>query len=232
MDTIKINKYNTKINAHRGLSGIEPENTLSAFDLAGKKSYFGIECDVSVSKDKKYFINHDDTLLRTYGIDKKIEEMTSDELKKLKNLANGAPVPQYYEYLTICKKYSKKAIVEIKGIFNDEELEGLVRETKNLNYLENTIFIAFDLINLINLRKILPNQKLEYLTSIYNKNILDALNRFNLDIDINHRFLTKEIIDEVHKNNHIVNSWTVDEKGEAEELAQMGIDLITTNILE
>lgn len=232
MDTIKINKHNTKMIAHRGVSGIEPENTLSAFELAGKKSYYGIECDVHVTKDKKYVVNHDFSLLRTYGVDKKIEDLTLEELKEIKNLINKAPVPEYFEYLEICKKYSKTAIVELKGVYTDEELNGLIAETKNSNYLENTIFIAFDLINLINLRKLLPGQKLEYLTCVYNENILDALNRYNLDLDVEYILLTQEIIDELHRNNHIVNCWTVDDKEDAEKLAQMGIDLITTNILE
>ena len=42
----------------------------------------------------------------------------------------------------------------------------------------------------------------------------------------------KEIIDEVHANGHIVNCWTVDDKEAAEQLADWGVDQITTNILE
>ena len=52
MDTIKINKKNVKMVAHRGLSGIETENTSSAFVAAGNRSYFGIECDIHVTKEK------------------------------------------------------------------------------------------------------------------------------------------------------------------------------------
>ena len=163
MDTIKIEKLNAKMVAHRGLSKIEPENTLAAFELAGKKSYYGIECDVHVTKDKKYVINHDHSLLRTYGIEKDVEELTLAELKEIKNIENNAPVPEYFEYLEICKKYSKIAVVELKGIYTIEDLEGFIEETKKSGYLENTVFIAFDLINLINLRKLLPTQVTLYL---------------------------------------------------------------------
>lgn len=44
-------KKNAKMVAHRGLSGIERENTLLAFVAAGNRSYWGIECDVHVTKD-------------------------------------------------------------------------------------------------------------------------------------------------------------------------------------
>ena len=39
MDTIKINSNGVKIIAHRGLSGIEKENTCPAFVAAGNRSY-------------------------------------------------------------------------------------------------------------------------------------------------------------------------------------------------
>ena len=51
-NTISILEHkNTKIVAHRGLSGIEPENTNLAFVAAGNRSYFGIETDIHVTKD-------------------------------------------------------------------------------------------------------------------------------------------------------------------------------------
>ena len=43
MNTIKFEKGNVGVVAHRGLSGIERENTASAFVAAGNRSYYGIE---------------------------------------------------------------------------------------------------------------------------------------------------------------------------------------------
>ena len=56
MDTIKFNKKNVKIIAHRGLSGIECENTNAAFVAAGNRSYFGIETDVHITADGKFVL--------------------------------------------------------------------------------------------------------------------------------------------------------------------------------
>ena len=53
MQTVKIKKSKTKMIAHRGLSGIEPQNTSIAFAAAGNRSYFGIETDVHITKDGK-----------------------------------------------------------------------------------------------------------------------------------------------------------------------------------
>ena len=46
MNTIKFNHYGTQVVAHRGLSGIERENTAAAFVAAGNRSYYGIETDI------------------------------------------------------------------------------------------------------------------------------------------------------------------------------------------
>ena len=54
MNTIKFNKKNTQIVAHRGLSGIEVENTNSAFVAAGNRSYYGIETDIHRTKDGRF----------------------------------------------------------------------------------------------------------------------------------------------------------------------------------
>ena len=64
MDTIKIETNGVKMIAHRGLSGIERENTCPAFVAAGNRSYYGVETDVHVTKDGKFVIIHDETTER------------------------------------------------------------------------------------------------------------------------------------------------------------------------
>ena len=43
MDTIKIHSGSTRMIAHRGLSGLETENSIPAFVAAGNRSYYGVE---------------------------------------------------------------------------------------------------------------------------------------------------------------------------------------------
>ena len=83
MDTIKVNKKNTLMVAHRGLSSIEPENTLSAFVAAGNRSYFGIECDVHVTKDGKFVVIHDAETGRVAKENINVEESTFEEVRKM-----------------------------------------------------------------------------------------------------------------------------------------------------
>ena len=64
MDTIKLKSGNVKMIAHRGLSGVERENTYPAFVAAGNRSYYGIETDVHKTADGNFVIIHDETTER------------------------------------------------------------------------------------------------------------------------------------------------------------------------
>ena len=56
METLKIEKNNVKMIAHRGLSGLEKENTAVAFVAAGNKSFYGIETDIHLTKDNVFVV--------------------------------------------------------------------------------------------------------------------------------------------------------------------------------
>ena len=116
MNTIKLKKNKAKIIAHRGLSGIECENSIAAFVAAGNRSYFGIETDIHVTADKKFVVHHDDSALRMTGADVIMEETTLENLQKLPlynkeegKFRSDLCMPTLEEYIDICKKYEKKA---------------------------------------------------------------------------------------------------------------------------
>lgn len=247
MNTIKFDKNNTKVIAHRGLSGLETENTNSAFVAAGNRTYFGIETDIHITADEKFIVIHDKETSRVCDVNVNVEETNYDELRKLrvnnickydvdgicKNDERGdLLLPNLAEYIGICRKYEKKSILELKGRFQPKHLQKLVDELGSFGYIDNVVFISFDLDTIIDLRKIMPDAQIQYLVEIYSPEILGIMNKYNFDLDIYYRTLTKKIIDEVHQNGHIVNCWTVDDKDTAIQLSQWGIDYITSNILE
>ena len=82
MNTIKFSKKHVKTIAHRGLSGLEKENTCAAFVAAGnRESYYGIETDVHRTADGQFVVFHDDSTARV-GVDALvIENSTFDTLR-------------------------------------------------------------------------------------------------------------------------------------------------------
>ena len=59
--------------AHRGLSGLERENTCAAFIAAGNRSYYGIETDIHITRDGRFIVYHDDNTLRLTGVDSVVQ---------------------------------------------------------------------------------------------------------------------------------------------------------------
>ena len=84
MNTIKITNPNKPLMvAHRGVSGLEQENTHAAFVAAGNRIYYGVETDVHRTLDGKFIIIHDGNTARV-AIDKLVvEESTYDTLRGL-----------------------------------------------------------------------------------------------------------------------------------------------------
>lgn len=239
MNTIKIKKGRVKMIAHRGLSGLERENTLAAFIAGGNRSYYGMECDIHKTKDGEFVVIHDYDTKRVAGVEKAVQESTLEELRKvhLYDLVDGIPkshliIPTLEEYLNISIKYDKVCVIEFKGTFEKDDLNRVLGIVEEKKYLHKCIFISFAIENLLYLRSVNKKVKLQFLTSKYDSEVLKTLIDNKLDIDINYNTLTKEIADELKNNKIKINVWTVDNPAVAEKLISFGVDFITTNILE
>lgn len=239
MDTIKFEKKNTRVVAHRGLSGIEVENTNSAFVAAGNRSHWGIETDIYKTADGKFVIGHDDNYKRLSGEEIFLEKETLERLREVvffdkdgtKNRVDLRPAT-LENYLSIVKKYEKHAVLELKSNFTDEEIARIIEIIREYDYLDNLTFISFNYDNLLRVRKILPNQSAQYLFWKITDAEIERLVRDKIDVDVWVVELTKEQIEACHRAGLKVNCWTVDDPKKAEELASWGIDIITSNILE
>lgn len=239
MNTIKFEKKNTRVIAHRGLSGIEVENTNSAFVAAGNRSYYGIETDIYKTADGKFVIGHDDNYKRLSGKEIYLEKENLDTLQGIVFFDKDGEMdrcdlrPSRLEnYLKICKKYEKHSVLELKSSFTKDEIQKIIDIIKSYDYLENTTFISFNYENLLKVKEILPKQSAQYLFWKVTDEEIARLVRDGIDVDVWCRDLTREHIEACHKAGLKVNCWTVDTPNEAEKLVSWGIDFITSNILE
>lgn len=239
MNTIKINRKNTLLVAHRGLSGIETENTNAAFVAAGNRSYYGVETDIHRTADGRFVVCHDNDLRRVAGVNVPVETTTLAELQSIvlfdtdgtKN-REDLRVSVLENYIGICKKYGKHCVLELKSDFTDEEIEKIIDIVKGYDYLENVTFISFIYSNMTKIRKVCPAQSVQFLFSKFDDEIIERLTAAKIDVDVYYKALTKEILDLLHANGLKVNCWTVDDAEKAEELVEWGVDYITSNILE
>ena len=241
MNTIKLNAPKPLMIAHRGLSALEHENTCAAFIAAGNRSYFGIETDVHQTSDGKYAIIHDSSTARVSGVELTVEETELSALRQLQLLdpETNLPrpdlrIPTLEEYIFVCKKYGKVAVLELKNRMPKETIFEIAEIVSSMDYMEHTVFISFKLENLIDLREKYPHQPAQYLLSKIEdaEATLTVLLEYDLDLDVKFTVVTEELMALMHGNGRKVNVWTVDTLEDAERLAQLGVDFITTNILE
>lgn len=237
-DTIRINT-NVRMIAHRGLSGIELENTNSAFVAAGNRSYFGIETDVHITADGQFVIIHDDNTKRVAADEMIVEKTTFDTLRSIRLVDKDGQkgrydliMPSLAEYISICKKYDKDAVLELKNHFKPEHIYQIVEIIREIGWLDRTIFISFDLPNMICIREHLPQQRAQFLISEQTEWLVDTLRKHNLDLDIKHTAVTADLVSALHEAGLEVNVWTVDTPEDAQRVIECGVDYITSNILE
>lgn len=239
METIKLGKNKPLMIAHRGLSSFEKENTMAAFIAGGNHTYYGMECDIHVTKDNKIVVCHDSNLERVSGVNLVIEESTYEEIQKVELLdcskEHNWPylkVPTFEEYLDCCIRYEKVAVIEFKFLFKEEDVYRVLDIVKSRNYLDNCVFISFVYENLLYVRKYDCNINVQFLLANWTDELINRCINDSIDIDIHYSFLNKKRVDYLHENNLKVNVWTVDDPEMGKKLSRMKVDYITTNRLE
>lgn len=217
--------------AHRGSSKEKKQNTLAAFDHASGSGVFGVETDVRITRDGKFVAFHDKSMARLSGRYKIIEKTDFENVRKLKVYDRHLrhTIPSFSEYLESCKSTGKIAVVEIKSNLTKGQTSELINEINAGDYLSKTIFVSFNRQVLEYVRAELPKQPIQLLALKYKQEELKYLQEHNFGIDIFHRQLKKERIDECHELDIEVNCWTVNSKRRARLLNQWGIDYITTD---
>ncbi len=232
-------KGSVKMIAHRGVSGLELENTCPAFVAAGVKSYYGIETDVHVTADGKFIVVHDDDLKRIAGLDVSVEGSTFARLREIRLKDTDGKtdradlfLPSLEEYVSICKKYEKVAVLELKNRMKKEEIFKIAETIKDIGWLDKTIFISFEGDNLVDLRSGYPRVSAQFLAEKGTEKEFDFMVKHKLDADLWFGCLTKSYVEKLHSAGIKVNCWTVDRLEDARRMQEYGVDFITSNILE
>lgn len=228
-----------KFIAHRGYSKYELENTKEAFLAAGNRSYFGIETDVILIKNRAMILFHDDTLKRLSGQNINIRDLTLEEALKIELTEKGNYHTYPYhictllEYLRICKHYKKTPVIELKWGFDNEAVDELMKIILEEDMYEQSMIICYTFDTILYIREKYPTFHIQFLLGmLYSKEIINKCLEKHISIDLRADLITKELVDKFHEKGLEVNAWTIDDESVALKLKEMGIDYLTTNVLE
>lgn len=238
-----VNIDEITLTAHRGLSAIEPENTLPAFKAACEAKYNYVEFDIEPTSDGKWIVMHDDDLRRTTNGHGKITERTLAEVSALK-IDNGANienytdlrVPTFEETMALLDRYypNTKPMIEIKSI-GKNNLDSLIEFFKDYAARgRSTIIISFDKDIIDTLYKECPEQTYWLLTSELSDEAVDfCKNHGNMRAAFNGNNAknTDSVINAAIDAGIPLAAWTVDSPDTLKNLYDLGVRYFTTNCI-
>ncbi len=238
-----VNIDEITLTAHRGLSAIEPENTLPAFKAACEAKYNYVEFDIEPTSDGKWIVMHDDDLRRTTNGHGKITERTLVEVSALK-IDNGANienytdlrVPTFEETMALLDRYypNTKPMIEIKSI-GKNNLDSLIEFFKDYAARgRSTIVISFDKDIIDTLYKECPEQTYWLLTSELSDEAVDfCKNHGNMRAAFNGNNAknTDSVINAAIDAGIPLAAWTVDSPDTLKNLYDLGVRYFTTNCI-
>lgn len=225
-----------KIIAHRGLSSHAPENTLKAFELAGKEQrFFGIECDIHETKDHEFIVMHDANTKRMTHKDVVIKEATLNELREhiIKDghgvkTYHHQTIPTFDEYLEVCVYHDKTAVIEIKEVYSIESLTSIVNKIENYLGLKS-IIISFNLNYLKVIRALSDKIELQLLAGELDDLMIYDCKLNHIDLSLWYEIATKDTIKKLKKEGFKIGVFTVNDTKTAMNFADMGVDYLTTD---
>ncbi len=224
--------------AHRGFSAVAPENSAEAFKKAGENDFFAAECDIQLTKDGVWIVNHNSDIKKMTNGDGEISQMTYDELMKY-TVDGGYHVKDYpnqklitlEEYLSICDEYNIIPQIEIKS-GNNTQLDKIITALERYNDMKDTaMIISFDAEILKGIKEIDDTIELWYLTHEITDDVIAMCAENDYTVAFNCKEYKSEMVRKAQDNGLKLASWTVDSTKIYEELYALGVRNFTTNRL-
>lgn len=230
-----------QIFAHRGAKTVAPENTLPAFQRALAMGVAGIELDVHCSKDGKLVVIHDESLDRTTRGSGKVGDYTAAELAKIDAGSPfhadfaGVGIPTLDEVFDLVGNRCR-VNVEIKSDDPNggDQAEPLIALIAARNLYDQVIVSSFNPPSLIKMRALAPKVALgllyylpmpAFLRDAWFTSIIqpEAIHPY-------HRLINTDLMAWAKARDCAVNTWTVNDVTEARRLAELGVDVIMSDV--
>jgi glycerophosphoryl diester phosphodiesterase len=223
---------------HRGASGYFPENTMVAFEKAIEMGATGIETDVQMTKDGVLVLIHDEYVNRTTDGIGLVKGFTYKELKTLnasnymKEYSTKTEIPTVEEFISFAKEKNITVNFEIKSgiILYPSIEENLINLIYKENFHKQVILSNFNHYSVKKCKEISNEIK----TGILFMEALYMPEKYcnTVGADCIHPYfyaINKDLVEDAHKENLLVNPFTVNDENTMKMLLSIGVDGIITN---
>ena len=182
---------------HRGLAKKNfKENTISAFRYCFKKNY-GVETDIHCTKDNKIVCFHDFNLKSKFKINKSLKKINYQDLLKISK-SKKTPIPLLNDLVKLSKN-KRFLMLEIKPLFEKENIKILLKEIKKLKNYSLTSFKEKNIINLYKMKKKLNLGLLIPSTFTFNKILKKSKKKYIKFLVLEKKFLKEKKLNKIKK---------------------------------
>ena len=211
-----------KVIAHRGASGYEYENSRAAFRRAVMLDADGVELDVHATRDGAIVVHHD-AEIPGFG---PIAQLSRVEARQVR-IRNGEPLPLLSEILDLVG--DRDVYVEVKSLLDthDEELLTVLdRGPAPARYSVH----SFDHRIVRRLGACRPEVRRGILLSAYLDDPVAAMRGVGATtLWQEWQQVDRDLVRQVHDAGFTIIAWTVNEIGDLERMARLGIDGLCGN---
>ncbi|KUN78190.1 MULTISPECIES: glycerophosphodiester phosphodiesterase [Streptomyces] len=211
---------------HRGVMGVEPENTLRSFVAAEEAGLDVIELDLHLSKDGALVVMHDPDVDRTTDGTGPIADQTLAELKTL-DAGRGERVPVFEEVLDAV---TLPLQAEIKDVQAARALAEVLRDRDLVGRVEVS---SFHDEAVAEMARLVPGVRTALIGSRFGLDIVSrAADAGATTVCLNLRRLTLEIVEEARRRDLRIIGWVVNTQYQLRLVRALELDGATTDYPE
>ncbi|MFF3253349.1 glycerophosphodiester phosphodiesterase [Actinacidiphila glaucinigra] len=210
---------------HRGVMGVEPENTLRSFVRAEREDMDQIELDLHLSKDGALIVMHDVKVDRTTDGSGLIGDFTLDELRDL-DAGHGERIPVFEEVLDAV---TKPIQAEIKDVAAARVLAAVMRERDLAGRVD---VLSFHDEALAEIRELLPDARTVLVAQgPMGSEIVTRAQAVGASlVSLSLRRISLALVQECHRAGISVISWTVNTPADLALARALGLDGVVTDM--
>ncbi|KUO05365.1 glycerophosphodiester phosphodiesterase [Streptomyces caeruleatus] len=211
---------------HRGVMGVEPENTLRSFVAAQQAGLDVIELDLHLSKDGALVVMHDTDVDRTTDGSGAIADKTLAELRAL-DAGRGERVPVFEEVLDAVKSPLQ---AEIKDVAAARALAEVMTRRDLVSRVEVS---SFHDDAVAEIARLVPGVRTALIASRYGTDVVDrAVAVGAATVCLNIRRLTLEVVEHARKADLKIIGWVVNTQDHLRLVRALELDGATTDYPE
>lgn len=229
----------TAVVAHRGASGVAPENTLSALQEAVRLGATAVEFDVRRTRDGAWLLAHDPTWARTTNADRmlpgrapwRVADLTFEETRRL-DAGDGERVPTLAEALELLRPTGVHALVELKTSPDEPAgtVESLATAIAGARMVPARITVqSFDHAAVRHFQALLPGVPVGALVHRATRSLIRDVAAWADLLNVHHVWLNSTVVLEAHARGMRCMTWTVNRPPSIRRALALGVDGLVTD---